>query len=179
MWVALVELSTSTIFQRLLNHRFFDMSSPMRIYYDPFTGFDRLFEDAFVAPCSPERGQNTERVFRPRHVLVYNMPSRHYNSDTFFCRMDIHENKDMNTVTATFELPGLKSEDISIEIHQNRLTVSGEFHKEESRVEEGYTIRERRQGKFSRAIQLPTGVKVRDDGLSRVACADRSPSPMM
>lgn len=75
--------------------------------------------------------------------------------------MDVHENKDTNTVTATFELPGLKSEDVSIEVKQNRLTVTGEFHKAESHEEEGYTIRERRRGNFSRTIQLPVGVKVR------------------
>ena len=44
--------------------------------------------------------------------------------------MDLREEE--NTVTATFELPGLKSDDISIEIHQGRLTVSGEFNKAES-----------------------------------------------
>ncbi|KAL4065414.1 small heat shock protein [Scleroderma citrinum] len=128
------------------------MSYPVRLYYDPFTEFDRLFEDAFVARFSPsgtavERGQSTnnnerQQLFRPR--------------------MDVHENKDTNTITATFELPGLNSEDVSIEVHQNRLTVSGEFHKTESREEEGYAIRERRQGKFSRTIQLPVGVKPED-----------------
>jgi len=46
--------------------------------------------------------------------------------------MDLHENNEANTVTATFELPGLKSHDVSIEVHQGRLTVSGEFDKTEA-----------------------------------------------
>jgi len=80
---------------------------------------------------------------------------------TYIYRMDLHENNEANTVTATFELPGLKSQDVSIEVHQGRLTVSGEFDKTESREEGGYAVRERRDGKFSRSIQLPVGVQVR------------------
>ena len=80
---------------------------------------------------------------------------------TYIYRMDLHENNEANTVTATFELPGLKSQDVSIEVHQGRLTVSGEFDKTESREEGGYAVRERRHGKFSRTIQLPVGVQVR------------------
>ncbi|KAH0578377.1 hypothetical protein H2248_003988 [Termitomyces sp. 'cryptogamus'] len=40
--------------------------------------------------------------------------------------MDLHENTENNMVTATFELPGLKKEDVSIDIHNSRLTISGE-----------------------------------------------------
>jgi len=75
--------------------------------------------------------------------------------------MDLHENNEANTVTATFELPGLKSHDVAIEVHQGRLTVSGESSKTESREENGYAVRERRHGKFSRTIRLPVGVQVR------------------
>ena len=32
---------------------------------------------------------------------------------------------DSNAVTATFELPGLKPEDVAIDLQLNRLTVSG------------------------------------------------------
>ncbi|KAI6014068.1 small heat shock protein [Pisolithus microcarpus] len=123
------------------------MSSVTRFYCDPFTEFDRLFDDAFSARFTPssavtETGSDRQAVVRPR--------------------MDLYENKDTNMVTAAFELPGLKSEDVSIEVHQNRLIVSGEFNKAESREESGYAVRERRQGKFSRTLQLPSGVKHED-----------------
>lgn len=75
--------------------------------------------------------------------------------------MNLHENNEANTVTATFELPGLKSHDVSIEVRQDRLTVSGEFSKGESRERNGYAVRERRHGKFSRTVRLPVGVQVR------------------
>ena len=77
-------------------------------------------------------------------------------------RVDVHESKDNNTVTATFELPGFTSEHITIDVHQNRLTVSGELPAQasDSQEETNYTVRERRSGKFFRTLQLPFGVKV-------------------
>lgn len=72
----------------------------------------------------------------------------------------MHEDSEKNTVTATFELPGLKKEDINIDVHDGRLTISGETKISEEREEDGYAIRERRYGKFSRTLRLPEGIKV-------------------
>lgn len=74
--------------------------------------------------------------------------------------MDLHENTDANTVTATFELPGLKKEDVQLDVHNGRLTISGETKISEDKDEHGYAVRERRYGKFTRTLQLPQGVKV-------------------
>ncbi|KAI6014089.1 hypothetical protein PISMIDRAFT_195514 [Pisolithus microcarpus 441] len=121
-----------------------------QFYYDPFTEFDRLFENAFASRFQRpgalnEGGRNLER----RQGLL--------------CpKLDLHENKETNTVTATFELPGLRTEDVAIDVHENRLTVSGEFNKSDSREEGGFAVRERHHGKFSRTIQLPIGVKPED-----------------
>lgn len=49
--------------------------------------------------------------------------------------MDIHKSKDAihaNTVTATFELSGMKTDDVTIDVHQNRLTVVGEARNDHS-----------------------------------------------
>ena len=75
-------------------------------------------------------------------------------------RIDLHEDKEKNLVTATFELPGLKKEDVNIDVHNNLLTVSGESKAETERNEDGYAVRERRYGKFSRSLPLPQGIKV-------------------
>lgn len=72
----------------------------------------------------------------------------------------MHEDTQSNTVFATFELPGLKKEDINIDVHNNLLTVSGESRISSERDEEGYAVRERRFGKFSRSIPLPQGINV-------------------
>ena len=74
--------------------------------------------------------------------------------------MDLHEDNQQNIVTATFELPGLNKENVSIDVHNNVLTVTGESKIEEKRDENGYAVRERRFGKFSRSIPLPQGIKV-------------------
>lgn len=61
---------------------------------------------------------------------------------------------------ATFELPGLTSKDVLIDLQQNRLTVCGEYSTSASHEEGGYAVRERRNGKFSRTLQIPFGTKV-------------------
>jgi len=74
--------------------------------------------------------------------------------------MDLHEDSAKNLVTASFELPGLQKEDINIDVHNNRLSVSGESKMSKNYDEHGWAVCERRFGKFSRTLQLPQGVKV-------------------
>lgn len=56
------------------------------------------------------------------------------------------------------ELPGVASEDVHVEVHDNVLTVHGE--KRETREEKGKTwyFSERRFGAFSRSFRLPPDV---------------------
>ena len=72
--------------------------------------------------------------------------------------MDLHEDAEKNLVTATFELPGLKKEDISIDVHNGRLIVSAESKLSSEYDENGFAVRERRYGKLSRTLQLPQGL---------------------
>ena len=74
--------------------------------------------------------------------------------------MDLHEDKEKNLVTATFEFPGSKKEDVHLEVQNGRLVVSVENKISGEHDESGYAVRERRFGKFSRTLQLPRGVKV-------------------
>ncbi len=61
--------------------------------------------------------------------------------------------------TLGIDIPGLKKEDISIEVKENHLYVSGE-RKFESKTEKENVLRtERRYGKFSRVFTLPTNIK--------------------
>jgi len=73
--------------------------------------------------------------------------------------MDLHENAENNTVTATFELPGIKKEDVHIETLPGRLRISAECKMSEEHEKDGYAIRERHFGKYARTLQLPQGVK--------------------
>jgi len=40
-------------------------------------------------------------------------------------RLDLHKNAEANAVTAMFELPGLRKEDVQIDVHNSRLGISG------------------------------------------------------
>lgn len=73
--------------------------------------------------------------------------------------MDLHEDTTANTVTATFELPGIKKEDVQIDVHNGRLSVAAESKISDTHERDGYAIRERRFGKIARTLQLPQGVK--------------------
>jgi len=65
-------------------------------------------------------------------------------------------------VTATFDLPGLQKEDVTIDFNNNVLSVSGETKESAQRDEEGYSLRERRYGKFTRSLSMPQGTKNED-----------------
>ncbi|KAG1816487.1 HSP20-like chaperone [Suillus subaureus] len=72
------------------------------------------------------------------------------------------QESETKTVTATFELPGIKQQDVNIEVHGNSLTISGESKRPENFDKGGYTVQERSYGKFSRSLQIPQGIKVQD-----------------
>ncbi|KAI0753782.1 small heat shock protein [Fomes fomentarius] len=121
----------------------------LTFFTEPFyslADFDRLFDEAFSARTSgttlAPRGQNENTAQRPLRP-----------------RMDVHEDKDKNLVTATFDLPGLSKENVQIDIRDNVLTVSGESTISNEHNEQGYAVRERRFGKFSRSLPVPQGIK--------------------
>ncbi|KAF4613192.1 hypothetical protein D9613_010887 [Agrocybe pediades] len=124
-------------------------------FYEPLYDIDRLVEQAFLPP---QGAQN------PRHGReLAHRGDRSFDGAvrSFKPRMDLHEDKGQNIVTATFEFPGVAKENINIDVHNRRLTVSAETKQSEEHDEAGYAVRERRFGRFSRTLQLPQGV--RDD----------------
>ena len=70
--------------------------------------------------------------------------------------MDLVEADDHFVLKA--DLPGLGEDDISIEIQDNTLTVSGERRSEHEAHERGWYRVERSFGRFSRSLTLPEGV---------------------
>ncbi|KAJ8474095.1 hypothetical protein ONZ51_g7446 [Trametes cubensis] len=117
-------------------------------FSDPFADFDRLFDEAFARRTGTSGANNqlqaqnantAPRVLRPR--------------------VDVHEDKEKNLVTATFELPGINKQDVNIDLRNNVLTVSGESKAESEKSENGYVVRERRYGRFARSLPVPEGVK--------------------
>jgi len=60
------------------------------------------------------------------------------------------------------DVPGMKREDIKVELTDNELTISGERKMEKEEKEKGFYRTERSYGSFFRTITLPEGVKTKD-----------------
>jgi len=70
--------------------------------------------------------------------------------------MDLVETEDQLVLRA--DLPGMRREDIGIEIKDNVLTISGERKAEHEQKGEGFHRIERSSGRFSRSLGLPRGM---------------------
>ena len=57
-----------------------------------------------------------------------------------------------------FDLPGVSEDQISIELHDDTLTVTAQRERVDERTEDGFVRYERRFGTFSRALGVPQGV---------------------
>lgn len=62
------------------------------------------------------------------------------------------------------DLPGIKPEEVKIEVDDDILTVSGEHEETKEGKDKQYVRRERRYGSFSRSMRLPAGVDVKEIG---------------
>jgi HSP20 family protein len=115
--------------------------------WDPFSemtslrqAMDQLLEQSFIRPSGgPAGGQSS-------------------GQDGYGFPIDVQEQGDALVVTAS--LPGIKPEDVDIQIRQNVLMITGEHQEEQERQQGRYLLAERRTGRFSRALSLPIPVNV-------------------
>ena len=70
--------------------------------------------------------------------------------------LDVEESPEAYIVRAN--LPGVNQDDISVNIHEDVLTIAGESAAETLADDSKVLIRERRSGKFSRSLRFPTVV---------------------
>ena len=92
---------------------------------------DRLFDDAFTRPLSLRDNWSVPAVDM-------------YQTD--------------NEVVVKAALPGIKADEVQINVTGELLTLKGEVRHEEEKEEKAWHIREQRYGSFERAIALPTDV---------------------
>ena len=95
---------------------------------------DRLFDDAFTSPLSMRSGWSMS-------TPAIDM----YHTD--------------NEVVVKASIPGIKAEEVQINITGDVLTLKGEVKQEEERQDKAWHIREQRFGSFERSVALPTAVK--------------------
>jgi HSP20 family protein len=75
---------------------------------------------------------------------------------SWYPAVDMFENDDKIVIKA--ELPGVDKKDISVDVKDKVLTLSGERNYDNEVKEENYYRRERACGKFKRAFNLPVDV---------------------
>ena len=93
---------------------------------------DRLFDDAFTRPLRLNDGNWS--------IPVVDM----YQTD--------------NEIVVKAAIPGVKTDDVQINVTGEVLTIKGETKEKEEVKEKAYHLREQRWGAFERTIPLPTDV---------------------
>ncbi len=95
---------------------------------------DRLFDDAFTHPFGLTNGWHHSSV-----------PA-----------IDMYQTD--NDVVVKASLPGMKADDVQINITGDMLSLKGEMKEKSETKEKNYHIREQRWGSFERSVMLPTSV---------------------
>jgi HSP20 family protein len=63
------------------------------------------------------------------------------------------------SLVVSAELPGLKKEEVKVEVTDDTITIEGERKREHKEDHEGYHRYERSYGRFFRSIPLPEGAR--------------------
>ena len=109
---------------------------PMRELSSLQSEMNRLFSTVFDTPTGAGNGAAAMRRWLPAMDLVE-------TADAFVLRAD---------------LPGMSESDVTLEVEDGTLTLSGERKAEHEVSKEGFHRVERAFGSFSRALTLPKGV---------------------
>ncbi|MFA6963822.1 MAG: Hsp20 family protein [Patescibacteria group bacterium] len=104
--------------------------------------FDTAFEDIF------EFEHEIEKILIDESRDGFAAP----NPQSLTPKIDILDSKD--AIVVRVELPGMKEEDINVEIMDNVMTIAGEY----SDNEEHYYYKESHTGRFERSFTLPAEV---------------------
>jgi HSP20 family protein len=110
----------------------------------PFEEMERRFEDLFRRPFS---------LLEPSWWPRLRMPEMEEVSP----KIDIFEEGENFVVKA--EIPGMKKEEIEVNLTDDMVTISGEKKKEEKVEKKDYYRLERSYGSFSRSFRLPKEIQ--------------------
>ena len=117
----------------------------------PEVTFDRLFnpEEFFTGVPAMRRTFNSlfDAMLRPPTVTEYG-----YSTPA----VDLYRKDGAYVIECA--LPGLKKEDVTIEIESNVITIAGHYSKEEKEESKRYHFRELRRGSFNRSISFPDSI---------------------
>ena len=98
-------------------------------------------------------------------------------SGSFVPAVDVYE--DEHTVVLKLEVPGVKQEDLDVQVENQTLTVRGQRAFEKEEKEENFQRIERRYGSFSRSFTLPPTISTEsvkadyENGVLKIELAKR------
>lgn len=99
-------------------------------------------------------------VQRMNQWLQRNWPDSYANKGQLVFHPDLDLSETQTQYTIKMDLPGMKKEDIEIEVSDQVVTISGERKKEgEETTKDGIHRKERNFGAFQRAVTLPEPIK--------------------
>jgi HSP20 family protein len=127
--------------------------------WDPYASFASPLD--WMDRISDEMDRVFDRMVRdfgsPRRSALWGSPIRSRSRTAIWSpRVEAFQKGDRFIVRA--ELPGLKKEDVQVELTDDALTIHGERRDEREEEREGYFHSEREYGQFHRTIPLPDGV---------------------
>jgi HSP20 family protein len=105
-----------------------------------------------------ELSTDMERVFDSLLGRTVGTMLRTRNAEQYAPTLDISESTDAYEVHV--DLPGVRPEDVKVEMHDGKLVVSGARSTNSDQKEKAFHRMERASGAFSRAISLPSEVDV-------------------
>lgn len=106
--------------------------------FDPFRDFASLRREI-------------ERLF-DESLFRREFPTSEY-ADVASMPVDVFE--EGNNLVVKASIPGLKPEDIKVEVRDDVLTIAGESKHEEEETERNYHLKEHRYSRYERSIRLP------------------------
>jgi HSP20 family protein len=120
-------------------------------YRDPFSILRQMtaeLDRAFTEPFWPAR-----------HWPAFDSP-QHGETIGWSPRVDVFERE--GCMVTRVDLPGVKKDDVTVEVTDGHLALSGERRQEKDEQKDNVYRTEREYGSFYRAIPLPDGVKTED-----------------
>jgi HSP20 family protein len=91
----------------------------------------------------------------PRGLGLWRTPTTGRRMEAWFPRIEAGQKGDQFIVRA--DLPGLRKEDVDVEVTSDAITIRGERREEQQEEREGYWRSEREYGQFYRTIPVPEG----------------------
>lgn len=119
-------------------------TQPFSMLREMTTELDRMFADPFFASIRWPSFRALVRAEQPAW-----MP-----------KIEVFERE--HRLVTRIDLPGMKKDDVKVEVTDGNLTISGERKREKEDKTENMYRCEREYGSFYRAVPLPEGIKMED-----------------